>query len=301
MLSAMAPRIDPALPLVWRSPTDIQLGAARPRVVLPGAGELELGLLTALRHGASVETLLTIGTALGGTPEGIRRLLVRLKPAFTADPPTPAAVGSPDGDEASVIAIDAADPVAHQVTSTLEALGHRVVPADDERAESAAVAVLAATWVVPPARHLPWLRRDIPHLAIVFDDAGVRVGPLVEPGDGPCLRCLDLARRDVDSAWPVIAAQLAGRPAATCTVRASIDAGALAAAIVDDRVVHGVTRFAAASVTLGRAGVQPRRRRHEPHPECGCRAPGGTATAPVRLDAHRPRAAGSARAVAAPA
>jgi hypothetical protein len=297
----MAPRIDPALPLVWRSPTDLQLGAVEPRVVVPNAGELETGLLAALRHGASVETLLTIGTALGGTPDGIRDFLTALEPAFERPLPIGPALGATEGGRTPVIAVDAADPFARRLVSTLETLGHVVVTLDDERAEHAALAVLAATWAVPPGRHLGWLRRDVPHLAVVFDDVGVRVGPLVEPGDGPCLRCIDLARRDADAAWPAIAAQLAGRPAATSTVRATLDAAALTAAIVDDRIVYGVTRFAAASVTLGCAGAPPLHRRHDVHPECGCRVPGGTATVPVHLDDRRPRATSSATVVGAPA
>ncbi len=130
-----------------------------------------------------------------------------------------------------------------------------------------------------------------------------RVGPLVEPGRGPCLRCLDLARRDADAAWPVIAAQLAGRPAASRTARASMDAAALAVAIVDDRLAHGSVALSDASFTLSRerpAGL-PRRRRHAAHPECGCRALGGTETAPVRLGGRRRPAASSATAGAVPA
>ena len=49
----MAPRIDPALPLVWRSPAELQLGGLTPRVVMRDPGGLETGLVAALRHGAS--------------------------------------------------------------------------------------------------------------------------------------------------------------------------------------------------------------------------------------------------------
>ena len=78
----MAPRIDPALPLVWRTPTDVQLGATTARVVLRDAGELEIGLIAALRHGASLETLRIIGTGLGGAVVDVERVLAALEPAF---------------------------------------------------------------------------------------------------------------------------------------------------------------------------------------------------------------------------
>ncbi len=319
----MAPRIDPTLPLVWRSPTDLQLGATAARVILPDAGELEANLLAALRHGVSRSTFLTMGVGLGATAEQVQRLLELLEPAFLPEPepglraerrldatpatpatePAPATTAAAATEPAAappLVALDAEGLVRSRLTSSLTTLGYDVADARDA-GETATLAVISATWVVPPASYLPFLRRDVPHLVIVFDDTGARVGPLVEPGTGPCLRCLDLTRRDADAAWPVIAAQLAGRPAASCTPRAALDASALAAAVVDDRLAHGRTGLAAASLTLERPGALPRRRRHEPHPDCGCRTPAGTATAPVRLAAPRPRGASSARAGAVPA
>lgn len=294
----MAPRIDPALPLVWRSPTTLQLGAAAPRVVVHDAGSLETGLISALRSGASVPTLRTIGGGLGASPSDVDALLAELAPAFMAEPHEPDAPA-----QRPTVLVDADQPLAGLVSSGLGLLGYEVSTAPaDEAPDGVAAVVIGATWVVSPARHLPWLRRDVPHLAIVFDDEGVRVGPFVEPGAGPCLRCIDLARRDTDAAWPLIAAQLAGRPAATATTRATFDAATFAAALVDDRLRWGATPLAAASVRLSgaRAMGQESRHPHDPHAECGCRAPGGIAMVPARLDAGRSRAPSSASSGAVP-
>jgi bacteriocin biosynthesis cyclodehydratase domain-containing protein len=306
----MVPRIDPALPLVWRSPTDLQLGATTPRVVLRDAGTVETGLIAALRHGASIETLRTIGAGLGGRPDEVERVLAALRPSF--EPGRRQGVSVAGTAAPPVVAVDAEGAVGARLTADLAVLGYDVIrvsragghpDADDAASDDrAALAVIAATWAVRPAHHLPWLRRDVPHLAIVFDDTGARIGPLVEPGRGPCLRCLDLARRDDDAAWPVIAAQLAGRPAATRTERAAIEVAALAIALIDDRLAHDSVALSDASLTLSRERPgAPRRRRHAPHPECGCRAPAGTAMAPVRLDGRRPSAASSASTGAVPA
>jgi hypothetical protein len=309
----MVPRIDPALPLVWRTPADLQLGATAARVVLRDAGALETGLIAALRHGASIETLRTIGAGLGGRPEEVERVLAALRPAFEPERGRAASVVDAGADAPPVVAVDADGAVGARLTADLAVLGYDVVDVSRADAPPAtagaapddrpALAVVAATWAVRPARHLPWLRRDVPHLAIVFDDTGARVGPLVEPGRGPCLRCVDLSRRDDDPAWPVIAAQLAGRRAATLTERAAIEVVALAVAVIDDRLAHDSVALSDASLTLSRErpGAPPRRRRHAPHPECGCRAPGGTVTAPVRPDGRRPSAASSASAAAVPA
>ncbi|MBM7831275.1 bacteriocin biosynthesis cyclodehydratase domain-containing protein [Agromyces cerinus] len=291
----MSPRIDPILPIVWRSPAELQFGAT-PRVVLRDPGAFETGLISALRHGASASTLETIGTALGGTAETVHALLELLAPAFEPATDAAASVRSP-----RCVALDAPREISDRLAEHLARLGYEPVPAAEAEVEHTALAVVAATWVVSPGRHLPWLRADVPHLAIVFDDEGTRVGPLVEPGDGPCLRCLELARRDDDPAWPVIAAQLAGRPAASCTPRAVHDAAALVASLVDDRLAGARTPLRGASIRLGRPGETVPTTPHRRHPECGCRVPAGTATAPVRLDSRRPDAASSTRGAAVPA
>ena len=324
----MAPRIDPALPLVWRTPTDVQLGATTARVVLRDAGDLEIGLIAALRHGASVETLRTIGAGLGGAIVDVERLLAALEPAFEPVSRGVRHAATPAGARAErqrrsgglTRGSGAAGRHGRRRRSARRAShrrSHRArVPRDDavrrrrrdlhdeDAADDTALAVVAATWAIPPSRHLPWLRRDVPHLAVVFDDTGARVGPLVEPGAGPCLRCLDLG---APRRRPRVAGDrgpAGGPPGRDRDRRAPrIEAATLAVALVDDRLAHGSTAMADASLTLSRerpAG-SPRRLRHAPHPECGCRAPGGTATAPVHLDVRRRREARSASAGAVPA
>lgn len=317
----MAPRIDPALPLVWRSPTELQLGGEFPRVVITDPGPLETGLISALRHGASLETVRMIGAGLDGSPAEVERTLARLAPAFE---PLPGEPGEPDGPDGSggaavqhpstmsavgpaappLVVIDAAAPFATRIAALLAQLGYATTPPGetdgDADAPTPALAVIAAHWVVPPARYLPWLRADVPHLAVVDDERGWRIGPLVEPGRGPCLRCTELARRDRDAAWPVIAAQLAGHPAPRRPrgIRDLFDAAVAAARVVDDRLREGDASLAAASITTG---GQASPTEFRVHPECGCRAPAGSATAPARLAGRRPGAPSSAAGVAVPA
>lgn len=296
----MSPRIDPALPLVWRSPGELQLGGEVPRVVIGDPGPLETGLLTALRHGASIETLHTIGAGLDGTPAEVERLLARLAPVFEAEP---GETREPSEARGPVL-LDADGAFGVLLERRLTELGHRVAGGDavEPATRAPALVVIAAHWVIPPARHLPWLRADVPHLAVVDDESGWRVGPLVEPGLGPCLRCLELARRDRDPAWPVIAAQLAGRqaPPAARGIRALVDAAAAAAAAVDDRLRFGETALAGRSLRLAAAGGSLTAS-HRPHPECGCRAPAGSATAPALRAARHRDGPSSARDDAVPA
>jgi len=75
--------------------------------------------------------------------------------------------------------------------------------------------VLAAVGAIPADAGEPWLRRGIPHLPLVVQAHRVQVGPLITAPSvhggrsGPCLKCMDLHRRDKDAAWPALLSQLA--------------------------------------------------------------------------------------------
>ncbi len=290
----MTPRLDPALPLVWRSPNTLQLGGVRPVAMLDDPAALETGVLRALAAGASRATLHTIGAALDGDPEQVDAVLGRLAPAFLDD-----AHRAVSG----VVALAGPAGSVDDLGTALIRLGHRPVPAAEADPATTDAAVLLADRVVPPAAHLPWLSADVPHLAVVFDERGAEVGPFVRPGAGPCLRCIHLARRDADAAWPAISAQLAVAPAPPHRGRARHEALALAASVVDDLLRAGRSALDSASVVVSDAPA-PERPRSTPfgmHPECGCRAPGGSATAPVPLAVHPTIARSSTTAVAVPA
>lgn len=293
----MTPRLDPALPLVWRSHDALQLGGVRPVAVLERPGPFEEGILSALASGASRSTLATIGAALGGSPTDLDDLLERVEPALL---PAAASAASP---RAGTVAIDGEPDHVAALAAQLARLGHRPVHAPNAPADAVDAVVVIASRVVSPAAHLPWLAADVPHLALVFDERGAEVGPFVRPGSGPCLRCVHLGRRDADAAWPAVAAQLAAAAAPPRSPRVEHEALALAASVVDDLLRDGRTALDAARVLVSDASAR-RPRAPEPvaaHPECGCRAHGGIATAPARLDARRIGPPSSASVDAVPA
>lgn len=83
--------------------------------------------------------------------------------------------------------------------------GHRLSPRNLEAIDCA---VIVAQQAIEPRRYVQWLNRDVPHLAILFESDFASVSPLVVPGRGPCLYCLEQARIDLDPAWPVVLSQL---------------------------------------------------------------------------------------------
>lgn len=76
------------------------------------------------------------------------------------------------------------------------------------RFDAVSLAVLITTDIVNPASYQIWQARDIPHLSIVFDEEGVEVSPLIEPGKTSCLACYEKYRIETEPNWPVIAPQL---------------------------------------------------------------------------------------------
>jgi bacteriocin biosynthesis cyclodehydratase domain-containing protein len=124
----------------------------------------------------------------------------------------------------------------------------------------------------------------VPHLSVVVRERGLVVGPLVVPGCGPCLRCLDLHRTGRDPAWPRVLAQLAGRGAPRAAEEtASALLGASLAALQVLCHLDGKARPAALGATLEVElpdGLTSRRP-WPPHPSCGCLS-GGSRRRPER-------------------
>ena len=74
--------------------------------------------------------------------------------------------------------------------------------------DTVTAAVLMANDIVDPNSYQTWLARDVPHVAICFDEEGVEISPLVLPGKTPCIGCIEKARFEADSNWQTIAPQL---------------------------------------------------------------------------------------------
>jgi bacteriocin biosynthesis cyclodehydratase domain-containing protein len=248
------------VPIVWRSPTSLQLGIDAPRIVLDDVGAGEERLIAALRRGISPSGWSMLARDAGLSEERARGLLAALAPLLSAAPATASGRVLVLGDGA--------------IASALAALLHdagRLARPDERRP---ALVALVASWVIGPEDAQHWLRRDVPHLPIVAADRSVTVGPLVEPGHGPCLYCGQLARTDADPAWPAIAAQLWGRPAPRHSALTVSAVAAFAARRLISRLDAGPAADGAARAWRladegGTISVVPQLR----HPRCSCAAP----------------------------
>ena len=139
------------------------------------------------------------------------------------------------------------------------------------------IVVLVERDVADPATALALVTAGITHLSIVVREADALVGPLVVPGSGPCLRCVDLHRGDVDPRWPTVAAQLRSRARAAAALGGEVGVlagvcGALTAAEVLAYLDGGSPATRGASYEVALPDVAPRRRAWVVHPDCGCNA-----------------------------
>lgn len=265
-------RLDPRLPIVWRSPSSVQLGVDPPVVVLNEVTEIQERILAALAVGVSEPGLTMIAQGhLDQRDDLLRRLVPALVPALVGA--AGSAAGSAEPASAPTVAISGDGPAVSAIADALAASGARVLMGTHaaDLADSAPdVAIVTAHHVLAPALHALWLRRDVPHLPVVFSDTAVLIGPMVEPGVGPCLLCLELHRRDADTAWPAIATQLLGRSSRLVAPALMLEAAAAACRTTLGRLAAGADTAFTSTRIDGDTG-QRREFEVQPHPECGCR------------------------------
>jgi bacteriocin biosynthesis cyclodehydratase domain-containing protein len=285
-------KLDERFPIVWRSPDSLQLGADVPLVLFEGVSSAQERMIAALAAGVSRPGLSMIGVSAGASESEVVDLLDAVTPALL--PIQPPAISAR-------VALCGSGQTADRLEEILRGSG--ITVDRSEEATTTQLAIIVASYVIEPSAHRLWLSRDIPHLAIVFGDVSVRIGPIVEPGSGPCLHCLELTRTDADPAWPAIASQLWGRSSAAETVLVSSEVAAIAARLAVARLQTPIdttlsgtaaatpsasTPSASTSVQIDTATGLITRRVWLPHQDCACLALPGNDSAGVPLDRTRP-------------
>ncbi|GCD20588.1 thiamin biosynthesis protein [Cellulomonas algicola] len=138
------------------------------------------------------------------------------------------------------------------------------------------VVVVVEHGAADPARATLLVGSGVPHLSVVVREGDTLVGPLVDPGRGPCLRCLDLHRTDVDPVWPTLVAQLVTAPGRADGPEVGVVAGVAAslAAAWALTLLDGTAGPTTPGTTyeLGLPDALPRVREWAVHPDCGCTA-----------------------------
>jgi hypothetical protein len=260
----MVLKIADGIPMVWRTPTSVQFGVDAP-VIVDGVTPGVERVLAALRSGISTSGLEMLARDAGLPAAQLAAVLRLLEPVMRPRPPAPAGRVLVTGD----------GPLAVMVAALLREAG-ALARSDDTMP---AIAVLVADWVVGPDDAARWLRRDITHLPIVLTDSSADIGPFIEPGGGPCVYCLHLARTDADPAWPAVATQLWGRAGAEHSQLMQLSVACFAARRILARLESGPSTTASAWRIADEGGAVSAWTART-HPRCSCAAPPETDWAP---------------------
>ena len=277
----MLVRLNPHIPVVWRTPDSLQVGIDAPLAVFDATAPGVERVIAVLRSGAPLPIVEYVAEASGASAVETAELLRVLQPALIPES-QPEPVQRPWR-----VVVDGHAPTAQRIGGLLRELGvdvasHSAVASTaDQAADAADLAVIVGYYALPPERYGRWLRRDIPHLPVVFSDTEIRVGPLIEPGSGPCLGCLELSHIDADAAWPAIAIQLLALPEVVEDVGQQIEVSALVAGWVIDRLRAARPGPGTTAAVIAVATGVVTLREHRPHERCGCRSLTGNEIAPA--------------------
>lgn len=254
-------RLDPAHPPAWRDENALQFGLD-PVLVLPCVEPWQEILLHSLETGMTASDAIAIAGGYGVPARDASDFLRALQPVLV-DRAAPRRVH-----------LDVAETFPHPVGADAA----QILAADFDlvrEPDSETTTLFLAAHLVHPQRALAVARSGVPHLPVVLTGDRAVIGPLLHPGSGPCLGCTVEHHRAADPAWPSIAAQLLGRPAAPVAPGFLAEALGMAARILSGRAgprtrTHAVTIDAR---TLRRTWAAL-----TAHPECGCRSPEESAT-----------------------
>jgi bacteriocin biosynthesis cyclodehydratase domain-containing protein len=290
----MVLKLDSRVPMVWRDPFSLQLGIEPSRVVLREVSTADQRMIHALSAGISRSGLAMIARSSGAAEGDVERLLERLAPVLLPDPALAEPVQSTNSAPTRptqltlvrppIVAIAGHGRTVEQIASTLTEAGIRVTVSATPSDGPCDLGIAVGHYVLDPVAYGFWLRRDLPHLPVIFGDGDATVGPLVEPGSTPCLYCLEHYRRDADASWSAIASQLWGRRSAAETALVSGEVAAMVSRMAVRRLgmadlgmagpehsgVPSLGLAAGASFRIEAETGGVTRREWMPHPECGC-------------------------------
>lgn len=267
-------RLDPAVPLLWRDGETLQIGIEGTLRIAASDPWVEK-LVARMAAGFRRATFDVIAHSVGAPRADARMLLARLEPLLVED-----RVSHPAAWVESIDVLDGRCEYRMREALLDEGVvaGARETPTD--------IGVVLIDGAAAALQFARYLREDITHLPVALERGRTTIGPLIVPGDSPCLTCRDEHERDGDAAWPRMHAQLIGRTAGLVSAARIADAATLVAQLLTETTASGAFvevsadgRRAWRSVTL--------------HAECRCREQSflslrgtGTASAPpARLSA----------------
>lgn len=263
------PRLTRPLHPLARPDGSVQLGIGPGAVVTTGVGAGEYRWLATLDGSRSLSRVVADAPAHGIAAVRARELVATfVRHGLVAEAPEHAVEGR--------VCVVGAGTVPAHLTEVLRETGScqvvRALEAPTDEPSDVDLAVITSTVPVPAGAGESWRLAGVPVLPLWCGRDHGSVGPLLVPGDGPCLQCLELTRVAHDPGWPWIRAQIS-RPRVGPVVPVETHASTrsllvgLAASVVLD-TLGGRPVPAGWSLEASMPGPTLERRRWEQHPDC---------------------------------
>jgi hypothetical protein len=195
------------LPVVWTSPTSVQVGVDPPLARINNVPDTAAPLIHAVSMGTLASGLRMIARDHRVSEEWLEHFVGALSQVFSlppaSNPPRWSLWSTSD-------AVSGLLPLAHHsgIRLTVAPDGPDVPDTSTPPADGV---IIVADYLIHPH----WLNllahHKLPHCPVVFSDQAVTVGPRVIEGESPCLVCVESHHRDHTPQWLEVASQLWGR------------------------------------------------------------------------------------------
>jgi hypothetical protein len=236
--------------VVWRDHTIVQVGVDPVIAIIEITDEQSARALAELTRGTNDKVIERLLGGAAKTKGLIEALGTSLIPPIERKTPNWLVVGSEENSRVIIETISRASRVTFTNFSELSDSN----PPD--------LVVLISNFVISPSDVQPWLSSDIAHIPIVFGESSVSVGPRVEPGLTPCLRCCEMERLDSDPAWAAISPQLWRKTLPVIDSGLAVHAAGELLRLSSEGGGH--------SVRIDAQNLQRLSIPHSFHPGCGC-------------------------------
>jgi hypothetical protein len=256
-------RLPEHLPVVWTSATSIQVGIDPPRARVEDIPDNATPLLHALSQGTPASGLAMLARVHKVSSDWVEHLVASLEPALATAPPVAPLRLEVWSTSEAITGLSALARLSGVEVSVPEAITDHTAPTAD-------TVVLVADYLVHPRWADRLLRENVRHCPVVFSDQTITVGPVVTPGETPCLTCLELQRREDMVGWLEVSSQLWGKHSPLHTPYNVSVAWALLLLTLAPGGVSGVTPGVSRAVFReDEGGVSWQS--VDFHPDCACR------------------------------
>lgn len=218
-------RIDPAYPLCWEDTETLRFGFDKAQLRLHAPSPAEQRFIGKLCDGVKEHELAVLGARCELDPTAQQRLMQALSGLLVRYLSPSHALVAPQPRDFRVVVLGAGT-FADRVRESLVRAGFDLA----EPATKASFAIVIERFFGAASRAWPLQSEEVPHYPISLSDTALSAGPLVLPGNPPCLSCVELHRLDAQPYLAVLAAQIIEQCPAAETAECAELAGALAVA-----------------------------------------------------------------------